>query len=70
MVWVKFTGDFRFKPRPTVTQFFPKGLVMNVTTPCADAAKAAGKAEEVEKPKRNAKASAAEPEAGTEENGG
>lgn len=55
MVWVKFTEDFRFKPRQTVTQFFPKGLVMNVTTPCAEAAKAAGKAEEVEKPKARAK---------------
>jgi len=68
MVWVKFTGDFRFKPRPTVTQFFPKGLVMNVTTPCADAAKAAGKAEDVEKPKRQSKK--AEPDAGADENGG
>ena len=38
MVWVKFTGDFRYKPTPTIAQYFPKGLVHNVTTPCAEAA--------------------------------
>lgn len=44
-MWVKFTGDFTFKPKHTVIQKFPAGAVVNATRACADAAIAAGKAE-------------------------
>lgn len=44
MPWVRFTADFDFKPKPNVTQAFQEGQERNVTTPCADAAIANGKA--------------------------
>lgn len=49
MTWVKFTDDFRYKPKPAVTQFFPRGTEANVTHGCADKAIASGKAIAVER---------------------
>ncbi len=48
-MWVRFIEDFRFKPIPAVTQFFPKGTETNVTRACADKAIASGKAIAVER---------------------
>lgn len=44
MPWVRFTADFDFKPKPQVTLAFRAGQEKNVTTPCAEAAIAKGKA--------------------------
>jgi hypothetical protein len=52
MVWVRFTEDFRYKPKPAVTQFFPKGTETNVTRGCADKALTSGKAIAVERGKK------------------
>lgn len=55
MPWVRFTANFDFKPKPQVTQAYLAGDERNVTTPCAKAAIAAGKAVEIErKPKDTA----------------
>lgn len=48
MPHVRFTADFDFKPKPSVTVAFKAGDQKLVTTPCADAAVAAGKAVPVE----------------------
>jgi len=42
---VKFTQDFDWRATPAVTMAYKAGTVALVTTPCATAAKAAGKAE-------------------------
>lgn len=55
MPWVRFTSDFAWKPIPAVTTKFRAGTVANVTTPCATAAIAKGRAEPFEKPARRKK---------------
>lgn len=44
MPWVRFLTDFDWKPKPQVTLAFRAGQEENVTTPCAEAAIAKGKA--------------------------
>ncbi len=44
MPWVRFIKDFDFKPKPQVTIAYRAGTSRLVTTPCAAAARAAGKA--------------------------
>lgn len=44
MPWLRFTADFDWKPRPQVTQAFLAGQERNVTTLCAEAAIAKGRA--------------------------
>lgn len=51
MPWVRFMADFDWKPKPAVTLAFRAGEERLVTTPCAAAAVAAGKAERIHKPK-------------------
>lgn len=51
MAWLRFTADFDFKPKPAVTLAYKAGQEKLVTTPCAAAAVAAGKAERIRKPK-------------------
>jgi len=50
MPWVRFTAGFDFKPRRAVTVAYQAGQVKLVTSPCARAAIAAGKAEPATKP--------------------
>lgn len=50
MPWVRFTADFDFKPKKAVTIAYQSGQVKLVTSPCARAAIAAGKAEATTKP--------------------
>lgn len=50
MPWVRFTADFDWKPKPTVTMAYKAGDTKLVTTPCARQAKALGRAEPVRKP--------------------
>lgn len=52
-MWVRFTADFDFKPKPQVTIAYRTGDEKNVTRDCADKAVAAGKAVRL---KRKAKA--------------
>lgn len=52
MPWVRFIADFDFKPKRAVTIAYRRGMVKMVTTPCANAALAAGKAEPTTKPER------------------
>jgi hypothetical protein len=52
MPWVRFTGDFDFKPKSSVTIAYRRGEEKMVTTPCAAAAVAAGKAEIVKKARK------------------
>lgn len=49
--WVQFTADFDFRPKPAVTLAFKAGQRRLVTTPCATAAIAAGRAVPITKPK-------------------
>ncbi len=46
---VRFTADFDFKPVPAVTLAFKAGDEKTVTTPCGEAAIAAGKAVRLDK---------------------
>lgn len=46
-MWVRFIADFNWKPRPQVTIAYKANSVQNVTTPCAEAAVAKGKAVKV-----------------------
>lgn len=49
-MWVRFKDDFDFSPKArngNVTKAYKAGMVQNVTRECAEAAIAAGKAEEV-----------------------
>lgn len=48
---VRFTANFDFKPKPSVTQAFKAGEEKMVTTPCAEAAVKAGKGQIVKKVK-------------------
>lgn len=54
MPWLRFTSDFDWSPRYGVTIAYLAGMEMNVTTPCAEAALAAKKAEKLPAPKREA----------------
>lgn len=49
-MWVLFTADYDWKPRPPVTIAFKADSVANVTRACAAKAIAAGKAERTERP--------------------
>lgn len=51
MPWLKFTADFDWRPQIGTVLAYKAGTVALVTTPCADAAKAAGNAEPAAKPK-------------------
>lgn len=52
-MWVRFTEDFDFKPKPAVTIAYKAGMVMNVTRACADKAIAIGSAEKAKAPGRS-----------------
>ncbi|OAM77701.1 hypothetical protein A3840_08705 [Devosia elaeis] len=45
MPWVRFKADFDWRPRQGVTIAYKAGMHLLVTTRCAEAAIAAGKAE-------------------------
>lgn len=51
---VKFLKDFDWKPKPAVTLAFKAGSEHLVTTRCAQAAIAKGRAEAVKTPRRRA----------------
>ncbi|QIG68370.1 hypothetical protein EVB74_036 [Rhizobium phage RHph_Y3_56_1] len=51
MPWVRFTADYDWRATPAVTLAYKADTVAFVTTPCAAAAKAAGKAEPCQRPK-------------------
>jgi len=53
MPWLHFTAAFNFVVKPAVTIAYPKGYVGLVTTPCANRAIAAGKAERLPTPNRD-----------------
>jgi hypothetical protein len=55
-MWVRFTADFDFKPKPQVTLAFLAGEERNVTRDCAEKAVAAGKAVRVKKAKSDGEA--------------
>ena len=46
-MWVRFTADFDWKPKPQVTIAYLAGQERNVTRDCAAKAIKAGKAEKV-----------------------
>lgn len=50
-MWLRFSEDYDWKPRPQVTIAYKAGGVHNVTRACAAAATAAGMAEKTERPK-------------------
>ncbi|MGZ2403878.1 hypothetical protein ACVIKO_001138 [Rhizobium ruizarguesonis] len=52
-MWLRFSVDWDWKPRPQVTIAFKAGGVHNVTRACAEAAIAASKATPTERPARN-----------------
>ena len=52
MPWVRFVADMDWKPVPAVTQAYRAGEVKLVTTPCAEAAIAKGKAVKASNPKK------------------
>lgn len=54
MPWVRFTAPYDHKPTPMVTQAYAAGAEVLVTTACAKAAVAAGKAERIKRPARAA----------------
>lgn len=51
MPWIRFTADFDWRPIPQKTIAYKAGMHKLVTTRCADAAIAAGKAVKQAKPK-------------------
>jgi len=53
-MWVRFTDAFRWSPEPGWSQVY-QPCEMNVPTPCAEAAIAAGKAVKIATPKKEAK---------------
>lgn len=53
MPWVRFTDDFDWKPTPQSTTGYLKGQELLVTTPCANAAKARGVAEDIPTPRND-----------------
>jgi hypothetical protein len=52
MPWVRFSADFDFKPKPSLTLAYRAGDEKLVTTPCAQAAVAAGKGTIVKKARK------------------
>lgn len=54
MPWVRFTSAFDWKPTRQVTMAYRAGDEVLVTTPCANAAMKAGKAERLTKKKAKA----------------
>lgn len=54
-MWVRFTGNFMWKPTPNSTQLFEPGQTENVTTECGEAAIAKGVAEKIAAPKKGEK---------------
>ncbi|MFI0844428.1 hypothetical protein [Mesorhizobium sp. IMUNJ 23232] len=55
MAWVRFTADFDFKPKPSVTLAFLAGQERSVTRECAALAVERGKAVRLRKPSKDAK---------------
>lgn len=53
MPWLHFTATYDFIPKPAVTIRYPAGYVGLVTTPCANRAVAAGKAERLPTPTKD-----------------
>lgn len=53
MPWVRFTENFDWKPTPQNTTGYLKGQELLVTTPCANAAKARGVAEDIPTPRKD-----------------
>jgi hypothetical protein len=51
MPWVRFLADYDWRATPAVTIAYKADTVALVTTPCAAAAQAAGKAEACQRPK-------------------
>lgn len=51
MPWLRFTGDFDFRPKPAVTIAYLAGQVRLVTTSCSITAITAGKAVKSTKPR-------------------
>lgn len=50
---IRFTSDFDWSPRYGVTIAYNAGMELNVTTPCAEAALKAGKAERLPTPTKD-----------------
>lgn len=48
-MWVRFTADFDWKPKPQVTLAYLAGQERNVTRGCAEKAVAAGKADPIKR---------------------
>lgn len=55
MTWVRFTADFDFKPKPSVTLAFLAGQESSVTRECAALAVERDKAVQLRKPSKDAK---------------
>lgn len=55
MPWVRFTTDFDFKPKPSVTLAFLSGQERCVTSACAALAVEHGKGVRLRKPSKDAK---------------
>lgn len=53
MPWLRFTSRFDWRPHPRQMKRFEKGTECLVTTPCAEQAMAAGKAERIKTPTRD-----------------
>lgn len=51
-MWVRFIGDYRWKPSRQVSQVYRAGTIHNVPTRCAVEAVAKGKAVKMKKPNR------------------
>ena len=60
MPWVRFTRDFDFKPKVSVTLAYLSGQERLVTTPCAELAIAKQKAVAIDDPARPAAAGVAD----------
>ncbi|MCM0752224.1 hypothetical protein DEA98_16095 [Brucella pseudogrignonensis] len=52
MPWIKFSGDFNHRVTPAVTVAYKAGWSGLVTTPCAAAAIASGKASRLKTPRK------------------
>jgi hypothetical protein len=55
-MWVRFTGNYSWKPNANSTIDYQAGATENVTTECGEAAIAKGVAEKVPAPRKNEKA--------------
>lgn len=63
MAWVKFSGDYDYRAKPSVTIAYKSGHSYNVTSTCATLAVAAGKAVRMDKPTKDAEPTEAKPAA-------